>query len=137
LEVERHDRQAAAALQAARGLPLVGREAIEADAQEGAEARLRRIVAVEELLLDRAGEKFLGGVARLVARGVPLHAQMFVYRPPVDRNQRLEPAAPHRFVAAADGGEDRMARRGQVHLMGDYRSAPRSRRSARPGCPAA
>ena len=110
LEVERQHALPGAALLASRRLHLVLHEAIEADAQERAEPRLRRIEPIEELLLERGGEKRLRRVLGVLGRRAPAHAQVLVDRPPVRVDQRLEGLLPHRAVAAANPMQHRQPR---------------------------
>src|SRR5258707_12216326 len=76
LDVERQDDRAAAPLQPRGRLALVGDEAVDTRAQEGAKACAGGIEPIEESLLVGAGEEALGQVLPFRAGGAPAPAQV-------------------------------------------------------------
>ena len=82
-EIEREHGRVAATFPSRRGLPFIGDKTLEASAQKRPEAALRRIVGAEEILLDRAREKTLRIIRRIVGVATPLHADKFVNGLPV------------------------------------------------------
>ena len=94
LEIERHDRDAAAAFQPALRFSGVRREAVKTEPQVGAKAGARRIVVFDDVFLERRGEEFLGQIRGLVGIKGPLDAQVLVGRLPVglDDGRQRDPA---------------------------------------------
>src|SRR5258706_14905234 len=90
LDVERQDDRGAAPLQPRGRLALVGDEAVDTRAQEGAEACAGGIEAIEESLLEGAREEALGQVLRFRAVGAPAPAQVLVHGTPVRLGQVAE-----------------------------------------------
>src|SRR5271163_3715862 len=80
-----------ATLQSPRGLRLIRHHSIHANAHKSPQARLPRVVAIEKALLDHSRKKILRQILRVLARFVPAHANVFVNRLPVGRNQLIEP----------------------------------------------
>ncbi len=115
LEIERHHRHAAAALEPPLGFPRVRREAIEAQPQVGAKAGARRIVLLDDLLLERRREELLREIGGFVGIERPLHAQVLVGRLPVRLDDRRERDAARLLVAAARPFDDRQPRRRKSH----------------------
>jgi len=66
VEIERDQRDAAAALETRVGLAGVGDEAVETGSQIRPEARLRRVERGEEVLFERPQEKSLRQIGRIV-----------------------------------------------------------------------
>ena len=88
-------------------------EAIQADTQEGAEPRLRRVVLLEVALLERDGEERLDGIFRSLRREPPLQAQVVIAGPPVPLGQIPEGRMTHLRIAAAQALQNRQVRRGK------------------------
>src|SRR5262249_6362827 len=91
-EVERDGSRAPPALLRAIGAPVLDGEAVEADAEEGAELGPRRIVGAERALIDRAEEEGLRRVFGVLRGLVPAEAQVRVDRAPVSGEDAREAA---------------------------------------------
>ena len=90
-----------AALQSPSSLRLIRQHAIDAHAHKSPQTRLCRIEAIEKSLLDRPRKKFLRQILRVLARLIPMDANVFVNRLPVGTNQQIKrPRAFGRIIAA-------------------------------------
>ena len=108
VEVERQGLHPAAALQARRRLPHVHHEAIGADANERAEARLAWLVALEPRFLKRVGEETLRQIARIVRVEAPGESKVLVDRLPVALDEVAERRAPGVGIGVANALDGRM-----------------------------
>ena len=108
VEVERQRLHTTAALQSRRRLPHVHHEAVGADADERAEARLAWLVALEPRLLKRVGKEALREIARVFRVQAPGQAKVFVDRFPVAFDEVAERGAPGVGIGVANSLDCRM-----------------------------
>jgi hypothetical protein len=90
LEVEGKERGPGRSLVPSGGLLLVGDEAVEARPKIGSERALLGVVAVEEILLERAREESLRQVLGVLVGFAEPEAQVLVRRPPVRLDENRE-----------------------------------------------
>src|SRR4051794_11488093 len=88
-------------------LVLIGCKAIEAGSQKRSEASLRRIKAIQVILLNKRYEECLRKIFRVFIRQLEFESQIFVNRLPICSNDCVEPGAPQLMtitVCGNDGG---------------------------------
>ena len=90
----------AAALDRLPRSPFIVHMPLEQQPEKRTEARLRRVVSRERLLLERPREETLRQILRVLTRPPPRHARELVQRLPVARHERIERARALRRVRA-------------------------------------